>query len=313
MIRRSQNVLVLLGLMVLCSYCTGQNCNIKSCDDSLKILDQWSNGFRAELRIPAAREIHPFRFAFLRFKFSSSLQHFRSWSKSGGSVKIKPSRNSDEYRLMYRPGRHVPKGALLRFGFVAKFPRNQVKAKLVEVGFGRDTVCSENCSSVTTETPTTTRPGPTPSEPSCKKVFKIMNIWPNGYLAKLTLPVTRKLRGWKLILQFDKPLNVLDIWSARILSHRAGNYFELGNFHWNSRKEKGSKLHLLFNTWFGGNGRTVPKIELVVFDSFTCRNSNLVTTPPPDTTALLTTTPQIVPTTKPIVTTEPGSGSGSGA
>ena len=105
----------------------------------------------------------------------------------------------------------------------------------------------------------------------CENYMIIRNSFPDGFRAELNLPVMVQKNGWKIIMEFDKNVTVLDVPNANILDGKTSKAkFILENLQHNKVMNATSTFDFEFTVHYPRLMYPKPKLKSVHFDPFVC-------------------------------------------
>ena len=103
----------------------------------------------------------------------------------------------------------------------------------------------------------------------------IRDSFPDGFRAELNLPVMANKDGWKIIMEFDKNVTVLDVPNADIVNGKTNKAtFRLKNLLHNKYMKANSTFDYEFIVHYSRSLNPKPRLKSVRFDPFICDSGN---------------------------------------
>ncbi|XP_038057262.1 endoglucanase 4-like [Patiria miniata] len=117
---------------------------------------------------------------------------------------------------------------------------------------------------------------------TCGSTTNIRNQWPGNFDAEFSIPITNSVSGgWKLKLQFSKPVTSLQIWKANIKNTNGDStLYILENKRWNRNLSPGQNLAMSFLGQFDGQAPSFTVRLLGQADCGQCSDSAVIHTTP---------------------------------
>lgn len=105
----------------------------------------------------------------------------------------------------------------------------------------------------------------------CKHHIQRIDSYPDGYRAKLTLPVLETTDGWKVAIEFDKNIMVFDTPDGNLENGvKSGPRFTIVNYGHNGILQAPSNLVIEFTVHYPREVIPPPRIKKISFGKFLC-------------------------------------------
>ena len=115
------------------------------------------------------------------------------------------------------------------------------------------------------------------SAEQCRYHIHKNQIYPDGYQAKLTLPVLQATNKWRLEIQFNKNISVFHTSDGNLENGvNSGMRITVTNYAHNGVLQINSKLVIKFNVHFPRETKPPPQINKISFGKFSCQTEEKV-------------------------------------
>eukprot|EP00794_Sanderia_malayensis_P007296 gene7296-8112_t len=240
------------------------------CEDNLRYLDKFPDGFRAEFTTPVNKYMYKWK---VFMEFDAHVSTFDTpnadilGGKKSGSVFVLKNKRHDAI---------LTKDSKLKIEFTIHHARGKT-VKIKSVRF-EDYSCQSEDEEVCNDLapigadwlqckkPTTPSPSPTtPQPPSCGAFFTSSTIWPDGEQGVINIPITENKYGWNVTVEYSKALNAIDVTQADKVQEKNRVHFVFRNKSYLARLTSGTLFKFGVTVHF--NRGLNPKLSLVKFDN----------------------------------------------
>ncbi len=236
------------------------------CEDDLRYLSRFPDGFREEFKMPVTRDMNGWK---VRIEFDAYVRvldvpdaDIDGGSKSGKVFILKNKRHNSNLR----------KGTTLRIEFTVHYQRG-LKLKIKNVRFdtysceaAEEDTC-DNIMPIGADWLTCPEPTTPPPHPDCSKFFKRSTLWPDGEQGVIQIPIKESKNGWNVTVRFDKKISVFDVTQADKVEEKDGILFVFRNKVFNARLKSGVVFNFGVTMHYRRGLNPRPKISLVKFDN----------------------------------------------
>ncbi len=216
------------------------------CDVTYKIVNQWNNGFVAEVVVKNNRNATVKDWN-LKFNFPGNQAVSQIWngrvSQAGKQVTV----NYMNYN------REIKSGNSVSFGFVGKYSGNNQKLNSMDFNLN-GSQCGVKSGGVVQPAPVTP-PAPPTSSNYCEVDYKVVSQWANGFVADVKVKNISgvPIDGWNLTWTFPGNQNVVNSWNTQF--GQTGKNVSAKNANYNGTISAGASTTFGFQaTYNGQNG-----------------------------------------------------------
>ena len=243
----------------LAAFSSKSSINAESCDKNFNLIQSFPDGYRARLLLPVLEKTTEWKAGIVFDKsittFDTADGNLEGGKKTGVQFNV----------TNYRHNGNLNRGSTFRLEFIVHYPRNIVPApKIQKIQFGKFSCRAE-------ETTNTGGCVLNDNLPTCYSLAKKNNQWPDGFTAKLELPIKKSVQSWTLLLIFNKPIRVLNFPDGQILATRNSTEFTIKNRDYNEKLSNGKKVRFDFTVHYA-RGQKNTNLVAVIFDpvQFVC-------------------------------------------
>jgi cytochrome c553 len=231
--KRPHRVFLYLGIFVLLWHKTVFA--EVSCTVDYKIVNQWNNGFTAEVKIT---------------NLGDNLNGWTvSWNMPNGQVinglwKGQHTQQGDSVEVInYDWNQNIATGSVIDFGFNASHEgTNDIPADITVNGV----LCDGQVAPP---------PPPPPTNATCIVDYNISDQWNTGFTARITIQNTgMSLNGWNVTWTMIDSQQITNLWNGSL--NQTGNSVSVTNLDWNKIIPTGGEIKFGFNgNYFGNNNK----------------------------------------------------------
>ena len=233
------------------------------CKHHIQRIDSFPDGYRAKLNLPVLETTDGWR---VEIEFDKNITVFdtpdgnlENGVKSGPKFTV----------VNYIHNSLLPGPSTLVIEFTVHYPRTVVPSpEIKKISFGKFL-----CTSEEEEAP---KAGCVLANelPLCGNFVTKGNQWPDGFQAKLALPVKRSVDSWRLLLIFNKPIKVLDFPNGNLDNKLNSKEFKVKSKDYNGKLKQGDVTSFDFTVHYE-RGQIGTNLVAIIFDpvQFICTDN----------------------------------------
>ena len=234
----------------------------ETCGQYMQKINSFPDGYRARLNLPVLEAMNGWK---VEIEFDKNIRVFdtptgnlENGVKSGRKITI----------LNYIHNRNLRASSKFGVEFTVHYQRGMIPPpKIDKIVFGNFT-CEAKEEEVVKEECVFRN-----ELPLCNSLLKKVNVWPDGYSAKLTLPVEKSVDSWELLLIFNKPIKVLDFPQGDLENKLNSTEFKIKSKDYNGNLMEGKSVTFDLTVHYE-RGQTWTNLVAVIFDpvQYICTN-----------------------------------------
>ena len=256
----------LVVCLLFCLAALAQVSHAVECDGYIKVIDSFPDGYRARLSLPVLKNSNSWKLEIELDKpltvFDTPHGDIEGNKKSGSQINITSLRHNGRLQA----------STTFTLECTMHHPRSMIpRPKIQRMRFG-EFVCEPK--------ETTTPGGGEPVDcllarqlPNCNSLIQKISIWPDGYRAKVTVPVNNATNSWKMLLIFNKNIQVLDFPQGDLQSKVNNTEFTVKSKDYNGKLKAGTTFTFDMTIHYK-RGQTWTNLVAIIFDpaGYICAN-----------------------------------------
>lgn len=254
-----------VALIFLAFVSTSASINIASaasCGPYMQRVQSFHDGYRGKLKLPVLQTVRGWK---VEIEFD---KHIRTFDTPSGNLEGGRKAGLIFNILNHRHNSDLIARKNLVIDFTVHYQRSMIPPpKIKKISFGQFSCMAEDIGTEEGECIFAQ------DLPDCGSALRKINTWPDGFRARLALPVERSVHHWKLLLVFNKPIKVLDFPQGDIEKKVNRTEFMIKSKDYNGKLKQGSTITFDLTVHYQ-RGQAWTNLVAVIFDpvQYVCAN-----------------------------------------